>query len=85
LSFLATSTATGLFVIHVPGAGAGPAVSGQIFVRGQVEALVRYAPSPAVTRRTEGKNGPLFVNTMMIVTMSSCCAYSAAPRCSPDS
>jgi hypothetical protein len=53
----------GLYVIHVPGSGAGPAVAGRMLIRGQTEALVRGAPPPAVTRSPEGKNGPLFVNT----------------------
>jgi len=53
----------GLFVVHVPGAGAGPALAGRMLIRGQTEALVRGAPPPAVTRSPEGKNGPLFVNT----------------------
>jgi hypothetical protein len=53
----------GLFVVHVPGARAGPAVAGRMLVQGQTVELVRGVRPPAVTISPEGKNGPLFVNT----------------------
>ena len=53
----------GLHVVHVPTVTTNLVQAGNMHLRGVTEALVRGARPPAVAIITEGRNGPLFVNT----------------------
>ncbi len=53
----------GLYVVHRPGREVGRLLAGEWLVRHVVEAAVRGARPPAVSRTPEGTRGPLYINT----------------------
>jgi Calcineurin-like phosphoesterase len=53
----------GLYVAHVPSVSTNLVQAGNMHLRGVAESLVRGARPPAVAIISEGRNGPLFVNT----------------------
>jgi hypothetical protein len=53
----------GLYIVHVPAVTTNLVQAGNMHLRGVTESLVRGARPPAVAVISEGRNGPLFVNT----------------------